>query len=45
MQLGKDEYGNLKIFSYHESSYHEGSIDYIIKVKQSFNMMETHDYS
>ena len=45
MQLGKDECGNLKIFSYDESSYHEGLIDYIIRVEQLFNMMETHDYS
>ena len=45
MQLGKDECGNLKTFSYDESSCREGMIDYIIRAKQPFNMMETHDYS
>ena len=45
MQLGKDECGNLKIFSYDESSCHEGMIDYIIRDEQPFNMMEFHDYS
>ena len=45
MQLGKDECGNLKTFSYDESSCRKGIIDYIIRAKQSFNMMETHDYS
>ena len=45
MQLGKNEYGNLKTFSYDESSYCEGMIDYIIRAEQPFNMMETHDYS
>ena len=32
-------------FSYDESSCHEGMIDYIIRVEQPFNMMETHEYS
>ena len=41
MQLGKDECGNLKTFSYDESSCREGMIDYIIRAKQPFNMMET----
>ena len=45
MQLGKDECENLKTFSYDESSCREGMIDHIIKVEQSFNMIETHDYS
>ena len=45
MELGKDECGNLKTFSYDESSCREGMIDYIIRVDQPFNIMETHDYS
>ena len=45
MQLGKDEYENLKKISYDEFSCREGMIDYIIKVEQPFNMMETHEYS
>ena len=44
MHLGKDECGNLKTFSYDESSCREGIIDYIIRAKQPFNMMETLDY-
>ena len=44
MHLGKDEYGNLKTFFYDESSCRERIIDYIIRAKQPFNMMETHDY-
>ena len=31
--------------SYDESSCREGMIDYIIRAKQPFNMMETHEYS
>ena len=31
MQLGKDECGNLKTFSYDESSCRERMIDYIIR--------------
>ena len=31
--------------SYDESSCREGMIDYIIRVEQPFNMMETHEYS
>ena len=45
MQLGKDECGNLKKISYDESSCREGMIDYIIRVEQPFNIMETHEYS
>ena len=45
MQLGKDEYGNLKTFSYDESSCREGMNDYIIRAEQPSNMMKTHDYS
>ena len=45
MQLGKDEFGNLKTFSYDEYFCREGMIDYIIRAEQFFNMMETHDYS
>ena len=45
MQLGKDEYRNLKTFSYDKSSCREEMIDYIIRVEQPFNMIETHDYS
>ena len=45
MQLGKDECGNLKTFSYDEFSYLKGMIDCIIRVEKPFNMMETHDYS
>ena len=45
MQLGKDERGNfLKKNSYDESWCREGMIDYIIRAKQPFNMMETHEY-
>ena len=44
MQLGKDECGNLNTFSYYESACREGMIDYIIRAKQPFNMMETDDY-
>ena len=45
MQLGKDECGNLNTFSYDESACREEMIDYIIRVEQPFNMMETDDYS
>ena len=45
MQLGKDECGNIKTFSFDEFSCCEGMIDYIIRAEQPFNMMETHDYS
>ena len=45
MQLRKDECGNLNTFSYDESACCEGMIDYIIRAKQPFNMMETDDYS
>ena len=45
MQLGKDECGNLKRFSYDKSSCREGMINYIIRAEQPFNIMETHDYS
>ena len=45
MQLGKDECGNLNTFSYDESAYRKGMIDYIIRAEQPFNMMETDDYS
>ena len=45
MQLGKDECGNLKTFSYDESACRKGMVDYIIRAKQPFNMMETYDYS
>ena len=45
MQLGKDQSGNLKVFSYDESTCREEMIDYIIIVEQPFNMMETHDFS
>ena len=45
MQLGQDECGNLKTFSYDESYYREIMIDYIIRAEQPFNMMDTHDYS
>ena len=45
MQLSKYECGNLKTFSYDDSSCREGMIDYIIRVEQPFNMMETYDYS
>ena len=34
MQLGKDESGNLKTFSYDESSCPEGMINYIIRIEQ-----------
>ena len=44
MQLGKDKCGNLKNNSYDESSCRERMIDYIIRAKQPFNMMETHEY-
>ena len=44
MQLGKDESGNLKIFSYDESYCREEMIGYIIRAKQPFNFMETHDF-
>ena len=37
MQLGKDESGNLKTFSYDESYYHEEMIGYIIRAEQPFN--------
>ena len=43
MQLGKDECENLKTFSYDESFCHEGMIDYILRVEQPFNMVETCD--
>ena len=45
MQLSKEECGNLKKKSYDESSCRERMIDYIIRVEQPFNMMETHKYS
>ena len=45
MQLSKDQSGNLKVFSYDESTYHEEMVDYIINAEQPFNMMETHDFS
>ena len=45
MQLRKDECGNLKKNSYNESSCCERMIDYIIRAKQPFNMMETQEYS
>ena len=45
MQLGKDECGNLKTFSYDESACRKGMVDYIIRAEQPFNMMETDDYS
>ena len=45
MQLGKDESGNLKTFSYDESYCHEEMIGYIIRVEQPFNFMESHDYT
>ena len=45
MQLGKDEFENLKTFSYDEYFCREGMIDYIIRAEQPFNMMKTHDYS
>ena len=45
MQLGKDENGNLKTFSYDESYCREEMIGYIIRAKQPFNFMETHDYT
>ena len=44
MQLGKNESGNLKTFSYDESNCREEMIDYIIRAEQPFNMMETHDF-
>ena len=37
MQLGKDDSGNLKTFSYDESYYHEEMIGYIIRAEQPFN--------
>ena len=37
MQLGKDESGNLKTFSYDESYCREEMIGYIIRVEQPFN--------
>ena len=43
MQLGKNECGNLKFFSYDESSCREEIINYIIRAEQPFNMMETHE--
>ena len=45
MQLGKDESGNLKTFSYNESYCHEEMIGYIIRAEQPFNFMETHDFT
>ena len=45
MQLGKDESGNLKTFSYDESYCREEMIGYIIRAEQSFSFMETHDYT
>ena len=45
MQLGKDESGNLKTFSYDESYCHKEMIGYIIRAEQPFNFMETHDYT
>ena len=45
MQLDKNQSGNLKVFSYDESTCCEEMVDYIINVKQSFNMMEIHDFS
>ena len=45
MQLRKDECGNLKKNSYNESLCCERMIDYIIRAKQPFNMMETQEYS
>ena len=45
MQLGKDKCGNIKFFSYNESSCRERMIDYIIIAEQLFNMMKTHEYS
>ena len=44
MQLGKDESGNLKTFSYDESYCREEMIGYIIRAEQPFNFIETHDY-
>ena len=37
---------NMEIFkkNYDESSCREGMIDCIIRAKQHFNMMETHEY-
>ena len=35
----------LKKNSYDKSLCREGMIDYIIRVEQPFNMMETHEYS
>ena len=35
----------LNFFSYDESSCRERIIDYIIRVEQPFNTMETHEYS
>ena len=37
MQLGKDECGNFKKYSYDESSCREGMIDYIIRAEKPFN--------
>ena len=37
MQLGKNESGNLKTFSYDESYCREKMIGYIIRVEQPFN--------
>ena len=45
MQLDKDECGNLKTFSFDESSCREGMINYIIRAELPLNIMETHDYS
>ena len=45
MQLGKDECGNFKTFSYDESACRKRMVDYIIRAEQPFNMMETDDYS
>ena len=44
MQLDRDESENLTIFSYDETACQEEIIDYIIRVEQPFNMIETHDF-
>ena len=41
MQLGKDESGNLKTFSYDESYCREEMIGYIIRAEQPFNFTNT----